>query len=89
MLVEVGFIGVWARLVKRAESATWVQQRREIFPIHETVTWTDCHRSPAPAVIYWLWNAGRPGEASAFVHRPTHAHLQPLSLSNFLQYAFL
>lgn len=70
-LLHQSLIG-WERWVKRAESATWVQQlHREILPIHETVTWADCHRSPAPSLIYWLRNAGHPGEAPAVTWQPS------------------
>lgn len=43
----------------------------EVFPIHERVTLAHCQRSPAPAMIYWLQNAGQPDGAAAFVHRAT------------------
>lgn len=77
---SIGVLQDWERRAKRAESAPRVQQlHREIFPIHETVTCADCHRSPAPAVIYWLRNAGQPAEALPFVHGHVIAHLQPLS----------
>lgn len=41
-----------------------------MFPIHERVTLTHRRRSAAPAVIYWIRNAGKLDDAAAVVHLP-------------------
>lgn len=42
-----------------------------MFPIHERVTLGLCHCSHAPAMIYWLQNAGQADDSMAFVHGAT------------------
>lgn len=95
MRVKASFIRVlqgWERWLKRAESDPWVlQPHREIFHVHETVTWAERHRSPETCTDLLLtqrWAAGWGFAVCAQVDTLI-AYLQPLSFfSIFPQMCF-